>query len=290
MIKNYSTGGRYANLDNASPSPNIIITGPVPSNPPQYQVSENNSQYALNNNNRQFQAMSNNQQNSYNIDSNDQQAAQEKNEGKRTGARTGFLEFGLPIILRYTLENSLGLVWASVISSIPIVLSMLYSIFITKMFNPFSIVMILSIYIDLGFRLAFSDKRLQLLTGTVIGGIVALGFFVTIPFDNAFTYYLAKPMATGGDKQKCAEFDTKWKFPATKMISTRISIGLGVGFLLSAGINAALVLTLPVNVINIVSIAFSILSALILTVWAKWYKDRKAKEYVQIAQVRNVAK
>ncbi|KXN74916.1 hypothetical protein CONCODRAFT_67169 [Conidiobolus coronatus NRRL 28638] len=282
--------GKYANLNSASPSPSIIINSPVPNNLPQHQENVRNAQSALNKNNERFQTMVNNQQNFYNMDPNDQHATQSQKVGRRAGARTVLMEFLIPITLRYVLEKPLGLIWASVISSIPIILSILYSTFIKKMFSPFALIMVLSIYIDLGFRMAFSDKRLQLLAGTVISGIVALTLFITILFDNKFIYYLTKPLATGGYHEKGLEFDAKWRIPAIKMIITNISIGMGVGFLLSAGIHAALVLTLPLNVIGIVDVAFNIGAAILISVWAKWYQNKKTKELIILDQIRNTGK
>jgi hypothetical protein len=287
---NYNNNGQYSNnMSNVSSYPNNNNNGQYPNNPPQYQNNASNAQYALNNNNGQFQPTSNNQENSYNMDQNGQQSTQGQNEGKKTGARSGFIEFGLPIILRYALEDSVGLVWASVISSIPIILSMLYSTFVKKMFSPFPIIMILSIYIDLGFQLAFKDQRLQLLSGTVVSGVVALAIFISIPFDNKFVYYLAKPLATGGDHEKGLEFDAKWRMPMSKVISTRISIGVGIGFIIAAGLNAAVVFAFPIGMINIASTVVSIGSAVVIGAWAGWYKTRKANQLMAAAQAQQDA-
>ncbi|KXN74917.1 hypothetical protein CONCODRAFT_67170 [Conidiobolus coronatus NRRL 28638] len=287
---NYSNNGQYpSNMNSVSSYPNNNTNGQYPNNPPQYQNNANNAQHALNSNNGQFQTMPNNQQNSYNMDPNDQQATQDQNEGKKTGARTGFIEFGLPIVLRYALEDSLGLVWASVISSIPIILSMLYSTFVKRMFSPFPLIMILSIYMDMGFQLAFKNERLQLLSGTVVSGIVALVIFVSIPFDNKFVYYLAKPLATGGDHEKGLEFDAKWRMPMAKVISTRISIGVGIGFIIAAGVNAAVVFALPLGMINIASTVVSIGAAVVIGAWAGWYKTRKTNQLMAAAQAQQDA-
>jgi hypothetical protein len=193
----------------------------------------------------------------------------------------GFIEFTLPIILKYALTNSLGVLWASVISSIPVILSFLYSAFILKVFSPFPLIMVASIYIGLGFQLGFEDERLQELDSTVICAALGLLILVTTPLSKPFLYYLSKPFGTSGGESKKRSFEENWANPQMRRTNRLISVAWGVGLFVIAGLNAGVVYAVPLHHEMWVELASKVITIgciIILVIFGIRYRLSKAKQ------------
>ncbi|KXN74918.1 hypothetical protein CONCODRAFT_1992 [Conidiobolus coronatus NRRL 28638] len=193
----------------------------------------------------------------------------------------GFIEFTLPIILRYALTKPLGVLWASVISSIPIIVSLIYSICFLKVISPFAVIMIASIYIGLGFQLGFEDERLQELDSTAICAALGLLMLITTPLSKPFLYYLSKPFGTSGDESIKRRFEESWANPKMRGANRLLSVVWSIGLFFIAGLNAGVVYAIPLHYeiwAELASKVITIGCVIILVIFGIRYRISKAKQ------------
>jgi intracellular septation protein A len=188
------------------------------------------------------------------------------------------MEIALPLILFFTLKGPLGEIKATIISSVPSLLSALWTILVKRRFEPLPYIMIASFFIGLGLTLAYQNPNLKQIDGSVITGCIGLAYLVSLGLKRPLIYYFSRPWVTKNVPEAIKEYDAKWENPGFRKAMTVISIVWGVGFLIQAAINLALVFTINIDLLMILSPVLTYGNIGLLVIWTTIYSLRKKKQ------------
>jgi intracellular septation protein A len=203
-----------------------------------------------------------------------------------------FLEIALPLILYFTLKGPLGELYATIISSIPNLLSTVWTIVIKRRFEPLPMILIFTFFIGLGLSLGYNDSRLKQIQGPIVTLGIGITFLTTLSLSKPFIYYLSRPWITKNDLEKIKEFDLKWQNLEFRNTMKLVSIVWGTGFIIQAIVNLILVYTVNLDLEMILGNVLSFGTIGLLIVWSYFYRAKLIKEKrirdqeASIAQVR----
>jgi intracellular septation protein A len=195
-----------------------------------------------------------------------------------------FLEIALPLILYFTLKDSLGQLYATVISSIPSLLSTVWNIIIKRRFEPLPMILILSFAISLGLSLGLNDARLSQVQGPIVTSIIGISYIATLGCKKPIIYYFSRPWMTKNDPEKIKEFDLSWENPHYRSTMKTVSIVWGLGFILHAAITFVLIFTVSLDLVIILGNLLIVVIMVILIIWSAIYKNYKTKKAQKEAQ------
>ncbi|KXN74915.1 hypothetical protein CONCODRAFT_1989, partial [Conidiobolus coronatus NRRL 28638] len=190
-----------------------------------------------------------------------------------------FLDIAFPLILYFTLKRPLGELYATVISSIPSLLSVIWSILIKRRFEPLPILIIFAFTIGLGLSLGLNDAKLHQINGPIITTVIGTSYIVSINFKRPIIYYFTRPWITKNDPEKMREFDLKWENPYIFNAMKIVSIVWGLGFILQSIINVVLIFTIDLDSVMIWGHVLTFGTIAILLVWSYFYKNIKTKQF-----------
>ncbi|KXN74905.1 hypothetical protein CONCODRAFT_1978 [Conidiobolus coronatus NRRL 28638] len=139
------------------------------------------------------------------------------------------LEIALPLILFFTLKQPVGDLWATIYSSIPGLLSTLFTILVKRRFEPIPIMIIISFFIGFALTLRYNNPKLKQVDGSIITGIIGLAFLFSLLLNKPLIYYTSRPWVTKNDPDKLEEFEEKWKIRAFRKTMTNMSLIWGFG-------------------------------------------------------------
>jgi intracellular septation protein A len=188
------------------------------------------------------------------------------------------MEITLPIILFFTLKDPLGVINATVISSVPSLLSALWTVLVKRRFEPLPYIIIGAFVIGLCLTLVYQNPNLRQIDGSVITGCIGIAYLVSLAFKRPLIYYFSRPWVTKNVPEAIKEFDVKWENPGFRKAMTVISIVWGVGFLIQAAINLALVFTINIDLLIILSPVLTYGNIGILAIWTTIYSLAKKKQ------------
>ncbi|KXN74906.1 hypothetical protein CONCODRAFT_1979 [Conidiobolus coronatus NRRL 28638] len=189
-----------------------------------------------------------------------------------------FLEIALPLILYFTLKGPLGELYATIISSIPNLLSTLWTILIKRRFEPFPMILIFTFFLGLGLSLGFNDARLNQIQAPIVTLGIGIAFLITLNLSRPFIYYLSRPWMTKNDPEKIKEFNLKWKNSEFRSNMKLVSIAWGTGFILQAIVNLILVFTINLDLEMILGNVLSFGTIGLLLIWSYFYRAKLIKE------------
>jgi intracellular septation protein A len=189
-----------------------------------------------------------------------------------------FLEIALPLILYFTLKDPLGQLYATIISSIPSLLSTLWTIIIKRRFEPLPIILVLSFFIGLGLSLGFKDAKLNQVQGPIVTSIIGISYIVTLGCKKPIIYYFSRPWMTKNDPEKIKEFDLSWESPNYRSAMKTVSIVWGLGFILQAAGTFVLIFTVNLDLVMILGHVLLFGTIGILIIWSAIYKIYKTKQ------------
>ncbi|KXN74907.1 hypothetical protein CONCODRAFT_1980 [Conidiobolus coronatus NRRL 28638] len=189
-----------------------------------------------------------------------------------------FLDIALPLILYFTLKGPLGELYATIILSIPGLLSILWTILIKRRFEPMPMVLILTFLIRLGLSLGSKDAKLIQLQGPIVTSVIGISYIATLCCKKPIIYYLSRPWMTKNDPEKIKEFNLKWQNLEFRNIMKLVSIIWGLGFILQAAVNFTLIFTISLNLVKILGYVLTFSTIVILIIWSAIYMNYKAKQ------------
>jgi intracellular septation protein A len=159
------------------------------------------------------------------------------------------LEVALPITLYFTLKRPLGELKATIISSVPTLLSAVYTILIKRRFEPLPFIVIVSFCIGLGLSLGFNDAKLNEIKVAIIVGAIGLAYLISLAFKRPLMYYFNRPWMTGNDPEKMKEYDAQWEKPSFAKQMRLFTMIWGIGFVLQAIANLVLIFTVSLDLV-----------------------------------------
>jgi intracellular septation protein A len=195
------------------------------------------------------------------------------------------LEIALPLILFFTLKQPVGDLWATIYSSIPGLLSTLFTILVKRRFEPIPIIIIISFFIGFALTLKYNNPKLKQVDGSIITGIIGLAFLFSLLLNKPLIYYTSRPWITKNDPDKLEEFEEKWKNRAFRKTMTNMSLIWGFGLILQAVINLILIFTISLDLLMILSPVITYGNLGLLTVVTVVYGMRKKKQAEALAKL-----
>ncbi|KXN74910.1 hypothetical protein CONCODRAFT_1983 [Conidiobolus coronatus NRRL 28638] len=191
------------------------------------------------------------------------------------------LEIILPLVLYFTLKGPLGELKATIISSVPTLLSAVYTIGIKRRFEPLPFIVIISFCIGLGLSLGFNNAKLNEIKVAIIIGAIGLAYLISLAFKRPLMYYFNRPWMTGNDPQKMKEYEAQWEKPEFARQMRVITVIWGTGFLLQAIANLVLIFTVSLDLIIVLGKALTYgniaILAVITIIYSIWYEKRQKK-------------
>ncbi|KXN74909.1 hypothetical protein CONCODRAFT_1982 [Conidiobolus coronatus NRRL 28638] len=193
------------------------------------------------------------------------------------------LEVALPIILHFTLKDPLGELNATIISSVPTLLSAVYTIVIKKRFEPLPFIVIISFCIGLGLSLGFNDAKLHEIKASIIFGVIGLAYLISLAFKRTLMYYFNRPWMTGNDPQKMKKYDAQWEKPEFVRLMKVITVFWGTGFLLQAIANLVLIFTVSLDIVIVLGSVLTygnigLLVGITVAIVSRYYQKEKSRE------------
>ncbi|KXN74914.1 hypothetical protein CONCODRAFT_1988, partial [Conidiobolus coronatus NRRL 28638] len=171
------------------------------------------------------------------------------------------LDIASPLTLYFTLKDVVGELYAAIISSIPSLLSVIWSILIKRRFEPLPFLIIFAFAIGSGLSLGLNDAKLSQINGPIITTIIGTSYIATI------------------DPEKMREFDSKWENPYFCNAMKTVSIVWGLGFILQSIINVVLIFIIDLDLVMILGHVLTWGTIAILLVWSYFYKNIKTKQF-----------
>jgi intracellular septation protein A len=190
-----------------------------------------------------------------------------------------FMDIAFPLILYFTLKHPLGELYATIISSIPSLLSVIWSILIKRRFEPLPILIIFAFSIGLGLSLGLKDAKLHQINGPIITTVIGTSYIATVNFKRPVIYYFTRPWITKNELEKIREFDLKWENPYIINSMKVVSVVWGLGFILQSIANVVLIFTIDLDSVMIWGHVLTFGTIAILLVWSYIYKNFKTKQY-----------
>ncbi|KXN74913.1 hypothetical protein CONCODRAFT_1987 [Conidiobolus coronatus NRRL 28638] len=187
------------------------------------------------------------------------------------------INVALPLALYFSLKPILGELYAAIISSIPDIISILWSIVINRIIEILPIIIILSFFISLALSLIFNNAKLNELKSAIVLGLIGLGFSISYGFERPLLYYLNRPWQTQNNLDKFDKFNNNWQQPGYRGVMNTLSLVWGFTFIASAIVIVVLVFTIQMDLLIILSNVFTFGTILILSLWTMIYSLHKKK-------------
>jgi intracellular septation protein A len=191
------------------------------------------------------------------------------------------LEIALPLTLYFTLKGPIGELKAVIISSVPSLLSTVFTVLVKRRFEPLPIIIIVSFFIGLGLSLGFNNAKLNEIKGAIITGCIGLAYIISLLFEKPLIYYFSRPWQTQNDPEKIKKYDEDWKVPEFRRVMRVISIVWGTGFILQAIVNIVLIFTVSLDLIIVLGNVLTYGNIALLVTWTflytAWLQHRAKK-------------
>lgn len=173
-------------------------------------------------------------------------------------------------------------------SSVP-ALWTLGSLIWKKHIDVMGLIVIASLLLTAVFALAFQSPRLLLLQGSAVNGLLGIGMLISLLFPRPVLFYLMRSIMTQNDPQRVARFNTDWAFPQVRSFYRILTIVWGcvtAGHLL---LITALVFTLPISLMLIISPIMGFAFVIPAAQWSMHYMRKNQRLFAQLRQERDRA-
>jgi intracellular septation protein A len=187
------------------------------------------------------------------------------------------INVALPLALYFSLKPILGELYAAIISSIPDIISILWSLIVNRIIEFLPVIIILSFFISLTLSLIFNNAKLNELKGAIVLMLIGTGFSISYRFERPLLYYLNRPWQTQNDLDKFENFNNNWQQPGYRGVMNTLSLVWGFTFIGSAIVIIVLVFTIQMDLLIIFSNVFTFGTILILSLWTAIYSLHKKK-------------
>jgi hypothetical protein len=190
-----------------------------------------------------------------------------------------FIDIICPIIIFFSLQNSIGATLAIVLSAIPPAVSTIFSIVVFKRIEAIPIISLCSISITSIFTLSYGNPKFNLLPDAIIPLFIGVGFLFTIKRKRPLFYYFARPWVTQNNPEKIVEWNNKWDQAGFRRDMRLIGVGWGIGLLLRGLSWGILVYFLEVQVLLIINPIIGLGFMVPLGVWTSVYVKKKLAQF-----------
>ena len=173
-------------------------------------------------------------------------------------------------------------------SSVP-ALWTLGSLIWKKHIDVMGLIVIASLLLTAVFALAFQSPRLLLLQGSAVNGLLGIGMLISLLFPRPVLFYLMRSIMTQNDSQRIARFNADWAFPQVRSFYRILTIVWGcvtAGHLL---LITALVFTLPISLMLIISPIMGFAFVIPAAQWSMHYMRKNQRLFAQLRQERDRA-
>lgn len=137
--------------------------------------------------------------------------------------------------------------------------------------NAIMVLVLFGMLVSVAAALLGGDARLLLIRESAIGGLMGLSCLISLAFPRPLFFIISQQMRAGHDAQKLAIFEQRWQQPDQRHAFHLVTVIWGLIMIGELVLRVALVLTLPVAQVVILTaiIPLGIYGATVA--WTMWY-------------------
>ncbi|KXN74900.1 hypothetical protein CONCODRAFT_1971 [Conidiobolus coronatus NRRL 28638] len=186
------------------------------------------------------------------------------------------IETMLPMSLFYNLTPNLGALYAMLISASFPAISVLFTIIVSRRFEPIPILIVSLIVIGYLLSLTGDPKLIQLNT-PIANTILTISYLATINCELPLIHYFARPWLTLNNAEAIKKFDAQQRLIQFREINRFVTYIWAAGLISLSIIISILVFTVELWLLNILCPLIINLGILGLVLWTGWYCGSKAR-------------
>jgi hypothetical protein len=186
------------------------------------------------------------------------------------------IETILPMSLFYNLSPIIGALTSMLISVSFPAISVLFTIIISRRFEPIPILIILLLVVGYLLSLIGDPKLIQLNT-PIVNTVLSIGYLATVDCDLPLIHYFARPWLTLNNAEAIKKFDAQQRLIQFRAVNRFVSYIWAAGLGLMSITISILVFTVDFWLLMVLCPLIVNLGILGLVLWTGWYCGTRAK-------------